>query len=179
MTKTAPNCVKESALPLPHKFAAQRSWEAETVLNLSEHPTLDAAWKNSQQLLQQISDRLLAAPLGSRILAVVASGSLGRMEAVAGSDADLIVVLDNGIVLIRRWPNGPGIRSGRHWKHCSSPTRGAAEFLPSPPRPPPSATSTPAEKSTRTFPRLENGFNCSVTHNQFTAQLPMSNCCLM
>lgn len=97
MTKTALNCDKESALPLPSKFAAHRSWAAETALDLSQHPILDTAWKNSQRLLQQISDQLQAAALDPRILTVAASGSLGRMEAVAGSDADLIVVLSDEI----------------------------------------------------------------------------------
>ena len=97
MTKTAPNRDKEPALPLPNKFAAHRCREAETVLELSKLPTLDAAWKNSQRLLQQISQRLHASTLNPRILTVVASGSLGRMEAVAGSDGDLIVVLSDEI----------------------------------------------------------------------------------
>ncbi|WP_339908245.1 DUF294 nucleotidyltransferase-like domain-containing protein [Symmachiella dynata] len=84
-------------MPLPHTFAAHRPWSPETALDLSKHPLLDTAWINSQRLLRQISDQLQTATLDPRILTVAASGSLGRMEAVAGSDADLIVVLSDEI----------------------------------------------------------------------------------
>jgi len=97
MTTTDRNRNKESSLQLPNTFAAQRSWGATAVLDLRKHPALDAAWRNSQGLLQQISQRLHTAALDPSILTVVACGSLGRMEAVDGSDGDLIVVLNDEI----------------------------------------------------------------------------------
>ncbi len=85
-------------MPFPETYPACRDWSANASVELRDFPAIDAAWRNSRQILTDMGQRLADAHLDADVLTVAASGSLGRMEAVAGSDADLIIVLRDGIL---------------------------------------------------------------------------------
>ncbi len=68
-------------------------WESRSTTHFSDYPAIDSAMLHSRRILSKISDALANTNLDPRIHTIAVSGSLGRMEAVAGSDCDLIVVL--------------------------------------------------------------------------------------
>ena len=74
----------------PLTYAASRR---STLADIESYPTLTVAWLRTQHTLAQIQTQLMDAALPSNLLTVAASGSLGRMEQLGSSDADLIVVL--------------------------------------------------------------------------------------
>jgi len=82
---------------LPKTYAARRESVGATLHDSSNDPELQHAWRRSQQHLADIMTLLEQANLDQQIVTVAASGSLGRMEAVRGSDADLIVIVRDGI----------------------------------------------------------------------------------
>lgn len=56
-------------------------------------PNLRACWTRSRDLLRRLRQEMSAAGITPAVRTVYVSGSLGRMEAVAGSDCDVVVVL--------------------------------------------------------------------------------------
>ena len=84
----------ENPLGLP--FAAARTCAAVDLTGEASHPALAAAWRRSAKQLRAIGEALSAANVDPSVACVVVSGSLGRMEEVAGSDCDLFVVVGSG-----------------------------------------------------------------------------------
>ena len=79
-------------IPPPSEFPALRA------IQLSNVPSpIEAAWTRSQQTLLEVSRRLTAGRLHPAITTVYVCGSLGRMEQVSRSDADIVVVVDDTI----------------------------------------------------------------------------------
>lgn len=59
--------------------------------------SIEVAWDRSQHTLRELSRRLSSARLHPGITTVYASGSLGRMEQLSNSDADVVVIVDDSI----------------------------------------------------------------------------------
>ncbi len=81
--------MKRDAMRYPP--AAPRRWAIDEV-DLARYPHLQAAWLRSQQTIRQASNRLREYPFANTPSLIAASGSLGRMEQVDQSDADLIIL---------------------------------------------------------------------------------------
>jgi hypothetical protein len=80
--------------------AVSPAWSSDrpTTLSLAHFPTLSSVYEHSRE--QIIALRRCLADLARtdpRVLAVAVSGSLGRMEALPHSDADLIVILADDV----------------------------------------------------------------------------------
>jgi len=87
----------------PSDFAANRS-----IQHITPPNSIEAAWSRSQHTLRELSRRLTAGRLHPAITTVYVCGSLGRMEQVTSSDADLVVIVDNDLD-----PNSPGAVAAR------------------------------------------------------------------
>jgi hypothetical protein len=84
--------------------AVSRAWSADrpTTLSLEHFPTLAAVYEHSRERIVALRHCLAdLARTEPRVLAVAVSGSLGRLEALPHSDADLIVILADDV------PPGP------------------------------------------------------------------------
>ncbi len=78
--------------PIPTDYPLDRE-SAVPVLSGREFRNLQQAWDLSRQRLQALQAQLRRLQLDSRVATVAVSGSLGRMEALDHSDADLIVIV--------------------------------------------------------------------------------------
>lgn len=77
-------------------YAFARSWSI-TQYPLTRYLCLVESWQFTQRKLQQLRAALAAVVDPQIVRTVAAAGSLGRMEASAASDADLIVILADGV----------------------------------------------------------------------------------
>lgn len=64
---------------------------------IARHGSLLDNWQTSRVAIAALRQALASAPLGAAIRTIAAAGSLGRMEASGQSDADLIVVVQDGV----------------------------------------------------------------------------------
>jgi len=96
-------------VPPPTDFAARRMRQL-----TSAPPKLAEAWRRSQQTYHDFDLRLASADLHPAVVAAYFVGSLGRMEQVDGSDADLIVLVADGFDL-----DSPAAQLARDsvWRH--------------------------------------------------------------
>lgn len=82
----------------PAHYAQGREWGiSKALLDLSRYQALADNWKQSRKLLRETKAALTTGLARTDVLCVGAAGSLGRMEASDLSDADLIVVLKDGV----------------------------------------------------------------------------------
>jgi len=69
------------------------------MLDLSRYPTLEYARQWSEEILEEMTDRLASIKqLNPDIVTVAPSGSIGRLEGMAHSDCDLIVLIKDEAV---------------------------------------------------------------------------------
>lgn len=79
-------------------YAARRTWQDNGCGSIAGHPTLAAAWRHSAAIFAR-GEQALADydPEAEKVVTLAAAGSLGRMEALAHSDCDLIVIVPDSI----------------------------------------------------------------------------------
>ncbi|QDU82099.1 hypothetical protein Pla110_38540 [Polystyrenella longa] len=75
------------------EFAARRNWIFDSTHSLRAYPELLQAWQHSRQVSERVETALATLLPHDVVSTIAVSGSVGRMEAHAGSDVDLIVVL--------------------------------------------------------------------------------------
>ncbi|MEZ6044599.1 MAG: nucleotidyltransferase domain-containing protein [Planctomycetaceae bacterium] len=75
------------------EFAARRNWTFDSNHPLRTYPALQHAWQHSRVVCERVETALLTLLPNDVVSTVAVSGSVGRMDAHAGSDVDLIVVL--------------------------------------------------------------------------------------
>jgi hypothetical protein len=82
----------------PPVYPLDRGWAVPEAVRLERYPALAAAWERSRLLLARARACLADLPRRApEVVAVAASGSLGRMEAGPHSDGDLIVVVADDV----------------------------------------------------------------------------------
>jgi predicted nucleotidyltransferase len=86
--------VIENHCDTPATYAAMRRFFPDHNL-LGSHAALLSNWNYSARTLSAAAAALEASPLDDCIASIVVAGSLGRMEAAAYSDCDIIVVVDD------------------------------------------------------------------------------------
>jgi hypothetical protein len=84
----------EDNRPLPAEYARARACCIESVA-CGDQANLHRAWEQSRERLRAIASLLEGASLDPRIATIALSGSLGRMEGLDHSDADLIVIVES------------------------------------------------------------------------------------
>lgn len=80
----------------PTVYAAARDPEV-FLRNIDGTPAIEAAWKLSQQTVDRASHLLASAGLPPHVHTIYVAGSIGRMEQLSRSDADVVVILDDGV----------------------------------------------------------------------------------
>lgn len=76
-------------------YAAARDWLPQCRLDLC--PTLRHAWQHSRATIRRVDAALNDFDPAGEVVTLAAAGSLGRMEALAHSDCDLIVIIDDDL----------------------------------------------------------------------------------
>ncbi|MDN5836909.1 MAG: DUF294 nucleotidyltransferase-like domain-containing protein [Nitrosospira sp.] len=85
--------MNQSSFPLS-EYAAKRPWCVSSGQSFQAQPTLAGAWQHSAAVFARVAQALDEFdPDAHGVLTLAAAGSLGRMEALAHSDCDLIVIL--------------------------------------------------------------------------------------
>lgn len=80
--------------PATSTYAARRAWCVHDAQRFLGQPTLARAWQHSAAVFARVAQALGEFdPDTHGVLTLAAAGSLGRMEALAHSDCDLIVIL--------------------------------------------------------------------------------------
>ncbi|MBP89426.1 MAG: hypothetical protein CMJ64_22395 [Planctomycetaceae bacterium] len=79
-------------VPAPSKFPAHR-----TMQFISAPSSIDAAWDRSQHTLDELSRRMNSERLHPAITTVYVAGSIGRMEQLSNSDADVVVIVADDV----------------------------------------------------------------------------------
>lgn len=80
----------------PNEYAAAR--DPDLILRCVDGaPAIEAAWRLSRQTIARVSQTLLEADLPTHVRTVYVAGSIGRMEQLSRSDADVVVILDDSV----------------------------------------------------------------------------------
>lgn len=95
MNATTPHAATRSPVTTPG-YAMNRAWSGPE--HFERCPTLQRAWQDSRLTFERVAAALSDYdPDGRDVITLVAAGSLGRMEALAHSDCDLIVIVPDDI----------------------------------------------------------------------------------